>query len=236
MHRRLIYSVFLVGVLLAPPAATAHITAGKAGNVWYLDAQTYGENDGTNPLDPLNLMFFRSAALASSAANINTAFADHWTGHGHMSSTAKCTLTSGDQWVRFRAYRRYNGADRQSLPLRDFQELNGASVSWKPCADEYHVRWWKDDSHASIATAPDSHGAAGQWVIGDAHHEDRGYTDGHKIDRDWSTVRNHFIKYMAYYCGRRHFKYNAASYGPYQDFPNDGYIGALGLTPRSAGC
>lgn len=106
----------------------------------------------------------------------------------------------------------------------------------RPCGHEYHVRWWTDDAHRAIAQGNDAHGAAGQWVVGDPHHENRAVLGKHYIDRDWDQVRDIFLRYMSTYCHRRHFKYNAASYGNYQNRFHDGYIAALSLNKQVNGC
>lgn len=225
---------------LSASPAHAHVTANKEGNRWYLDGQTYGDDQAQRISDPVDMLFFRgttpAATFFANAANINDAFAQHWTGPGRMSSTAKCTKFSGDQFMKFRSFRSRNGADRTIVRNRDFQQLNGSSVSFRSCSDEYHIRWWLDDSHASIAQGNDAHGSTGQWSIGAAHHEDRGTFNGHHIDQPWDQVRDSVLRNMRYYCSRRHFKYHAGSYGPFQGYSHDGYIAALSLKPRSNSC
>lgn len=229
-----------MGLTCTASAAYGHITVGKRGSTWYVDGATLPDDpNSTKVIDPLSLIFFRSAGTAVSRASIDNAFAQHWTGPRDMSSTAACNSRSGPQRLRFRAFKRYNGRDAVSTPLLDFQELNGsiyATFARANCSSEYHVRWWTDEVHASIAQGSDPHGASGQWVVGDPHYEIRTRFGSHKPAKQWSDVRDLFIRYMRYYCGNRHFKYNAASYGPFQGKSHDGWMGALSLTPRASGC
>lgn len=120
--------------LMAVPSAAAHFTVAKHGNYWYFDVQTYG-NDQATPeslLDPVSLAFFRSTTLPASQPNIDSAFAQNWSGPGHMSSTAKCGALSGKQWMKFRSFKRYNGTDGRVIAVRDFQELNGGAYPAAP--------------------------------------------------------------------------------------------------------
>ncbi len=247
MHRKLHHILptltlaAVVGVCAAP--ADAHFSVHRGGKLFYFDGHAYNDQGTSKIGDPTDITFTQNRAATQKATlrNINGAFASHWTGPNKMSSSS-CTSFSDNEYIAWRAFRKYNGANAKRVTVQDDNILNGSVASATPCDDEYHIRFWTDHTHQQIARGSDPHGSLDQWLLGGVHHESRDFPFGsHYIDRPWDQVRDEVLRYMGtYYCHRRHFRYDPASYGNSgtkdHSYFHDGWIGEISLQAVAQGC
>ena len=205
-------------------------------NRFYFQGYTYTKEDGAyKRSDPLNLTFLStpSSSIDADQASVKNAFYEFWTpgrSGNRMADSSNCLHLATTEYLRFRGFRSYNGAEGDERPAASYQMANGSAATINACKNEFHIRWWSDATHLSLSSrsgADDPHKQADEWAIGAGHHEDRSRIGKHYIDRDWYLVTNQIARRMVHYCRFRRYLYDPRAEGPFGPKDSDGYIMAI---------
>jgi hypothetical protein len=221
-------------LLLLPGAADTHT---RVGETWYWDGRTYDADDPTQREDVVNVIFAGGPNDTSAYTRTRIEF--------HMADDWNHARIGGSAWRPDSFIANYCKTDQRMYwedgPARtsDLTDWHGSTATHAEyCGPQHHGRFWDDQEHARQTG---DHGPEDQWALAAMHHEKviRKNPLGHKIDRDWDTVRRETVRAMGAHCSESTWRYH-----PDVDGGNDnlirgwqslGFMARISLRHRSSG-
>jgi hypothetical protein len=250
MSRRatLLAAVLAVATLATvASAASAHITT--RGGDWYFHGSIFHQDSFAPKVenDPINFIWYGGRTFGSepSCRQPNDASAPSHNDlciFNHMTSAFPAMRRSicdkqkiyNPQYIAFTDH-----AGKRDFTKQGHELYTARAKGVDPCPNGYHIRFWRDHTHADQTGA--AHGYTNQWQLGGVHY-DRRVGFKHLIGMDWDDARVNIYKQTTgrgngtgseKYCGSRRWQVHPGAAGKFQKFTSTGTLSRVGTTPTN---